>query len=276
MMAPLALWLLRHGVAFSAFADALKPIFVAAARDELERSGVKPSQSALSMLSGVHRKDVREIGASARPATAPARPPLTAQVFERWLTDRRYRGANGTPRALARSGEGRSFDALCRELSQDVHARTVLDDLLRLGLVAIDGDKVVPQAAGLMPTQELAKTSEIFSANVADHIAAAVRNLTLAEPKLLEQSLYVDGLTETSVEELQAAACKAWSRAVETIGVEARDRLDRDKGRGGRQRMRFGTYFFAEPVAAPHAAAGASREDPSLSASSRRRTRIKP
>src|SRR5947208_13943979 len=82
MMAPLARWLLRHGVPYPAFADMLKSVFVAAALDELESSGAKPTHSALSVLSGVHRKDVRalQMGGS---AAAHRSVPLASAVFTR-------------------------------------------------------------------------------------------------------------------------------------------------------------------------------------------------
>src|ERR1700682_1796941 len=61
LMAPIALWLLRHGVSYTVFAEMLKGVFVNASRDELARSSTTPTQSALSLLSGVHRRDVRDI-----------------------------------------------------------------------------------------------------------------------------------------------------------------------------------------------------------------------
>ena len=276
LMAPLALWLLRHGVSFPVFAEALKPLFVEAARSELERGAAEPTQSALSVLSGVHRKDVREITSATPVAAASARPSLAAQVFTRWLADRRLRSADGAPRTLRRTGEGRSFESLCRELSQDVHPRTVLDELLRLGLVALDGENVVATATSFVPSAELAELSALFAANAADHIAAAVSNLTLDGPKFLEQSIYADGLTEPSIEILHAAARKAWAAAFEAVVGEARARLDRDKdGDDNDRRMRFGVYFFSEPASAP--AAGRRRDDnPSLPVTGKRRKRIEP
>jgi hypothetical protein len=273
LMAPLALWLLRHGVAFPTFAEALKPVFVEAARKELERAGAEPTQSALSMLSGVHRKDVREITASAHVAPSAARPSLAAQVFTHWLADRRFRHADGSPRALPRAGVSRSFEALCRELSQDVHPRTVLDELLRLGLVALDGENVVATATSFVPSAELAATSALFAANASDHIAAAVSNLTLDAGKFLEQSIYADGLTAPSIDLLHAAARKAWAAAFDTVVSEARDRLAHDQDSDGNdQRMRLGVYFYSEPmsVAAPKRGNTPSRK------SGRRRTRKEP
>lgn len=271
LMAPVALWLLRHGVSFPVFAEALKPLFVEAARSELESTAAEPTQSALSMLSGVHRKDVREITSATPVAAASARPSLAAQVFTRWLADRRLRSADGAPRTLRRTGEGRSFESLCRELSQDVHPRTVLDELLRLGLVALDGDDVVATATSFVPSAELAELSALFAANAADHLAAAVSNLTLDAPKFLEQSIYADGLTAPSIEVLHAAARKAWAAAFEAVVGEARARLDHDKDSDDNdRRMRFGVYFFSERAPAPE------RANPSLPQPGKRRKRIEP
>ena len=68
LLAPVVRWLLRNGVSYNALANQLKPVFVDAARAELERGGVQPTGSALSVLSGVHRKDVRTITEAPRGA----------------------------------------------------------------------------------------------------------------------------------------------------------------------------------------------------------------
>jgi hypothetical protein len=248
LMAPVALWLLRHGVSYPAFADRLKAVFLQAARDELERGDLRPTQSALSLLSGVHRKDVRAYALEPATSQPPPRPTLSSQVLTRWLTDARYRAADGTPRVLPRAGTRRSFEALCHELSNDVHPRTVLDELLRLGHVALDGERVVARATSLVPSARLEETSALFSANASDHIAAAVSNLTLKGPKYLEQSICADGLTPESTEILNGAAREAWAAAAHAVMAQARDRTDADARSGGDRRMRFGAYFFSEPV----------------------------
>ncbi len=250
LMAPLARWLLRHGVSYTGFAEMMKPVFVEAARGELGPGPQRATQSALSMLSGVHRKDVRAIEQAPQSVPpAPPRPPLASQVFTRWMTDPRYRGTDGKPRTLARSGARRSFEGLCRELSNDVHPRTVLDELLRLGLAELSGENLVPLARGFVPAARLDEMTAIFSANAADHLAAAVSNLTLDVPKFLEQSIYADGLTPQSIEHLHRAACAAWADAFEVVVTQARERVDLDRKSDGEQRMRFGVYFYTEPVA---------------------------
>ena len=274
LMAPIAQWLLRHGVSYPAFADLLKTVFLEAARGELERSDAKPTQSALSMLSGVHRKDVRTLEQAPATARSAPRPPLSAQVFTRWLTDPRYRGADGKPRALLRAGGRRSFESLCFELSNDVHPRTVLDDLLRLGAVALDGERVVVLATSFVPSARLDEMTALFSASASDHIAAAVSNLTTSAPRYLEQSIYADGLTPLSIEVLHDAARQAWAAAFEAVVTRARERVDQDRVTDGDRRMRFGVYFFSEsaPNADPPPPSRPERKSPP----SRSRMRSKP
>lgn len=274
LMAPVALWLLRLGVSYPAFADLLKGVFVAAARGELERAGTKPTQSALSLLSGVHRKDVRQMEDTAAPRPGAARPPLSSQVFTRWLTDARYRTPDGEPRPLPRSGGRRSFETLCREVSNDVHPRAVLDELLRLGLAALDGDEVVALQRSFVPAPSLEAMTSVFAANAADHIAAAVSNLTSSAPKFLEQGVYADGLTPESVELLHRAAREAWQHAFDSVVGAARTRVALDADASERHRIRFGAYFYSEPVAeAPSAARSTpTRSNKKSSAPRRKKT----
>jgi Family of unknown function (DUF6502) len=272
LMAPIALWLLRSGVSYPVFAEMLKAVFVNAAAGELARADTKPTQSALSLLSGVHRKDVRALGETPAVALSPPRPPLSQQVFTRWLTDARYRGADGKPRALARAGARRSFEGLCAELSSDVHPRAVLDELLRLGLVALDGERVVVRATSFVPSARLDEMTAVMSANVADHIAAAVSNLSSNGPEFLEHSIYADGLTVASIEQLHHVAGQAWSRAFDTVVAEARERVEHDFHSDGEQRMRFGVYFYSETAPTPGPSPTAPRtKTPSRTPRTRRR-----
>jgi hypothetical protein len=199
----------------------------------------------------VHRKDVRSIMSAAAPPAPVPRPPLASQVLTRWLTDSRFRGANGKPRSLSRSGPGRTFESLCRELSNDVHPRAVLDELLRLGQVEVQAGKVVVVASSYVPTGRLEELTALFSANAADHIAAAVANLTTASPRFLEQSVYADGLQPESAGRLHTDARAAWARAFARFVKHARKLVDRDAKSSGEHRVRFGVYFFSERAGTP-------------------------
>lgn len=255
LMAPVARWLMRNGVTYPAFAAQLKAVFLAAAQDELVAGGTHPTHSALSVLSGVHRKDVRALLAEDRPETGVRRAPLASVLYTRWLSEPQYREKDGKPRALTRTGDGpRSFERLARETSSDVHPRTMLDELVRSGLVRVEGDEVVPQEGAFVPSRKLDELTALFSANVADHIAAGVHNLTTKSAKYLEQSVFADGLTEQSVDHLHQVARQAWATAFAAMVGEARQRVEADADADSDIRMRFGVYFYSEPVPGPQSA----------------------
>lgn len=278
LMAPVVRWLLRNGVSYGAFAETLKPVFVAAARAELERAGAKPSFSSISVLSGVHRKDVRTLETEPR---VPGEPlpvrgiPMASRVYTRWLTARRYRLRDGQPKPLPRSGAGLSFEGLAREISLDVHPRTVLDELLRLGLVHMDGDMVRPRAVAFTPSRKLDELTALFASGTADHVAAATHNLAGGEP-FLEQSVFADGLAEASVQALQELARGAWAQAFEAMVAEATQRVEHDESLPpeAQHRMRFGVYFYSEPLTADAASAPVAEAIPKKrGAASARRAR---
>jgi len=60
VMAPLVELLLREGVSYPRFANALKKTFLEAAPGVLEASSTRVNDSSISTLTGIHRKDVRE------------------------------------------------------------------------------------------------------------------------------------------------------------------------------------------------------------------------
>jgi hypothetical protein len=250
MLLPLARWLLRHGVPYTAFAAALKPVFVEAARRELEGAGARLTDSALSVLSGVHRRDIRASGRGEAAMAGPKSPSVVSQVFTRWVTDPDWRDAAGRPLALPKLGPARSFDSLARQVSSDVHPRTLLAEMLRLGLAEQEGETVRLCMQAFLPQQDLAASAAMFSAHIADHIAAVVHNLAAGEGRYLEQSMYGSRLTPASVAALGESARQLWASAFEQIVREATRHYeaDRELPEAG-MRMRFGVYYYAEPEA---------------------------
>jgi len=249
VMRPLARLLVRHGVTYPAFAAALKRVFLDAATDELRARGMAQTDSAVSLLSGVHRRDIRNftrapqrVARATRTSEAPLS--LVGEVVARWLTDTSYRDRRRHPRALQRA----EFDAMVAGVSSDVRGRAMLDELLRLGVVTESAKGIALSAAGFAPRQGFAEMSELFAANLADHAAAASANLQ-GEANFLEQAMYVDRISAESVQRLQRAAKQAWTRALPAVLAEAQASSDADAGKasaaGMGHRVRFGVYFYS-------------------------------
>jgi hypothetical protein len=257
VLAPLVRWLLRSGVQYGSLAQALKGVFLDEARAELERTGTRPTDSALSVLSGVHRKDVRTL--SGQPgANRPIHAPTPASmVFTRWITDPIYRGVDPQDpqrtcplRRIARLGPAPSFEALARSVSSDVHPRTLLDELQRLGFARLEGDDILLDADRFISPPGDADAARTLAVNTADHLCAAVHNLAApADQRLLEQSIFADGLSTESAAFLSVRAREIWAGAFDAMVSAATARVNLDQPRDDTpMRMRFGVYYFHESV----------------------------
>ncbi|MFN4121507.1 DUF6502 family protein [Acidovorax sp.] len=254
VLRPLARLLLRNGVAYPAFAAAMKKVFLDAAHAELQDSGKKPTDSAVSLMSGVHRRDVRNLGRLAEPADTQVEgeTPLNmaSQVVARWLSQADCLDDEGQPRPLPRTSEGPHFDALVASISSDVRPRAVLDELLRLGMAEEDPDsgQVRLLATGFVPRQGFAEMAQLLQDNVHDHLAAAALNLEGGH-NYLEQSVFVDQLSDESTRRLHVVAARAWRQAFKTVMTEAQARYDHDQQHTAPEdrihRARFGSYFYA-------------------------------
>lgn len=254
---PLVRLLVREGVSYPALAAALKGVFVDAAQAELQRQGMKQTASALSLLSGVHRKDLRDMTqASTRGAGSPERSvrlSLIGQIVGRWMAGRAWQSTQGPskaqPRRLPRNGSARSFEALVASVSKDVRPRAVLDEMLRLGVVEETPEGVSLVAAGLAPRQGFDAMAEALAVNLQDHAAAAVANLH-ERHNFLDQAIYVDEITPASAAQLQRMAAEAWQAAFAKLMPAAQALCEADlrdvEPAQRRQRLRFGVYVFED------------------------------
>jgi hypothetical protein len=250
VMSPLVRWLLRSGVGYTEFSAALKPVFLEEAQKEVLRTGGKPTDSALSLLSGLHRKDIKKIaeqGAALHPllATAPGmKASLASQVVTRWL-------ASGLPDSLPLMGEA-SFETMARSVSVDVHPRTVLAELQRLGIVSVDDATVSLLRHAFVADPSTREAQALVAHGVADHAAAGVHNLTSGqERQYLEQAVFADGLTQASARQLEILSTQLWNDVMTHMVQAAVPLCEADEALGGDYRLRVGMYCFAAPMAQP-------------------------
>ncbi len=257
MLAPLAQAMVVNGVTYPVFAQALKRVFLEAARAELEKADKRVTDSALSLLSGVHRKDVRvmtEENSAALVASVKAWS-LVSEVVTRWLTHPAYLNDAGQTLTIPLRGDAPSFEHLSQSVSKDFHSRSVLDELVRLGLVRVDGDSVALTQDVFVSSNDFVNRAYFFSRNVHDHIAAGAANLAEVEgdPPFLEYAVFADGLSASSTHQLHVRARQLWLRAFRQIVSEASSLEEQDRSKPAEdrsRRMRFGVFFYEEPAAA--------------------------
>lgn len=260
VLRPLVRLLVTQGITYPFLIDLLKGIYVETAAKEFTLGGKAPTDSRLTLLTGVHRKDIRRLTRDEPPALDPT-PSLTlgTVIVARWLGDPAYHDRYGRPRVLPRtpSHGAASFAALVESVSKNVRPRSVLDELVRLGVVEVDADERVHLVTrGFVPGKELDAKAFYFGEALHDHLAAGVHNLTGGQPAWLERSVYYDDLSPAAVAKLAAKAEDAAMRALQEINRDGMAAEAADPpGPGQRMRMRLGVFFYAERVAdAPPAA----------------------
>lgn len=254
VLRPLVRLLVAHGITYSFLTDMLKSIFVETAASEFTLDGQRPTDSRLTLLTGVHRKDIRRL--MREPEPPPETPPgltLGTQIVARWLGDRNYSDDTGRPLALPRTpsqGGDHSFAALVESVSKNVRPRSVLDELRRLGVVEIDANDYVHLiTSGFVPGKELDAKAFYFGEALHDHLAAGVHNLEDVGRPFLERSVYYDELSPGAVEALRAQAEKLSTDVLKEINKRgmALERQDPPQP-GQRMRMRLGVYFYSARV----------------------------
>jgi len=257
LLRPLARLAIGQGIRYPHLADMLKEIFVEAAAEEARASGGRLTDSRLTLLSGVHRKDIKRLLRSAPgESLAPRIHSVGTAVIARWLSDSRYMDAAGAPKPLARvEREGReaSFAALAATVSTNVRPRAILDELVRLGIVHVDADdRVHLDVRGFVPSAELDAKAFYFGEALHDHLASGAHNLRGEKPPMLERSVYYDELSPASVDEIARRSEELAMRMLQDINREgmALERQDPPPP-GKRMRMRLGVYFHAAPFVEP-------------------------
>lgn len=253
ILRPLVRLALSHGVKHQQLAALLKSVYLDVARDGDEAAG-RANVSRLSVLTGIQRKEVKALLQQVEPGSRPIHS-HEAELFARWLSDPALTEPGGAPRPLSRiaadDGAGASFESLARAVTSDVHPRTLLDSLLRLGLVRIDEqDRVRALTDRFVPTGEFISLLEFMREHVHDHLCTTVNNVA-GLPPMLEQSVYADGLTAGSVDALHELARDAWQQLFRRAVPEARRLVaqDRQTPAEARSRIRIGMYFYAEAEA---------------------------
>jgi hypothetical protein len=266
---PLLRVMLSRGITLPYITELIKTLLVEVAESDFRLDGKPATDSRVSLLTGVHRKDVNRLrhgkaGADDDAEKAPPVVSLGAQLVAQWLGNPQFLDAEGQPLPLPRNaseGGAQSFEALVTGINSDIRSRVVLDEWLRLGVVSLDDQRMVClNTQAFVPAKGFDEKAFYFGHNLHDHAAAAAHNLLGQEPPFLERSLHFSGLSADAVAELAAQSQKLGMQALVAVNKSAVAREAGEKQNeeangvatgqpaGELQRMTFGIYFFAEPA----------------------------
>ncbi len=250
LLKPLVRLLLAHGITLPTLTALLKSLYVEVAEREFPIPGKPQTDSRISLLTGMHRKDIRRLRHEpADDDVVPASVAVGTQLVARWVGEPEYLDAGGSPKALpirkTQGGEA-SFEQLVAAVArQDLRPRVVLDELLRLGVAEVDGNCVRLNTEAFIPKKGFDEKAFYFGKNLRDHIATGVHNLLGAAPPLFERSVSYHRLSKASVKELHEMADQLGMQALKAINSKAMEMKRRDeRSSGEKQRINFGIYLY--------------------------------
>lgn len=161
--------LLRIGLDAPAAERMLRKAFILAARDHVERTSPRATQSHIASLAGVSRREVR-IAKPRQPsrgnsASQHASPTRLQEIVTAWRTDPRFADRRGRPRPLSLTPGRNSFDDLSKSYGRDVTTKTLKDQLIQKRLVEEQQGKLVLLAISAVPRREAGDSDLQFLAS---------------------------------------------------------------------------------------------------------------
>src|SRR6185437_4103018 len=259
LLRPLVRILLDHGVPFATFAEVARWVYVEVAENHFALPGRKQTDSRISVITGLTRKDVARIKKVDKPADEASALSYNraARVVSAWVRDYPMEGTASGVALLPVEGSRRSLSALIHKYSGDMPVRAVIDELLRVGAIRIhDSGEAELLHRHYMPPPGERRKLVYLGDDVGDLISTIGHNLT-AKPSeaLFQRKVFYDNIP----------AEPAIAALVNDMGPHARDANEKVQGEG-RFRAVVGIYSHEEmltPESEPDdsAANGAAGQD---------------
>lgn len=248
---PIARLCIHFGIDHRNLSEMLKAAFVSVAKDEFKVNGKSQTDSRIALLTGVHRKDVRRLLGRAPEKSGGRQQGLIANLIAQWLGTPELLDEDGEPKPIPRNPHPDykvSFTSLAETLTNDIHPRALMDECVNRGIIKFTEDGMVHLIVeSLIPADDLDEKAHFFGQNIYDHISAAEHNLNGGEPPFLDRFVWHEGLTESDVKIIAAAAKKAAMNALKQVNNHAIQHKQKhyDEAERPEFRIHFGTFFYS-------------------------------
>jgi Family of unknown function (DUF6502) len=264
VLQPMAnLWLAK-GLSIQALEERMRTAFVQSAVASLGSQQPQRMNSRISASTGLTRREVARIQAQSEvPAQlhSKIRPSSATEIFTRWVSDAAFCDVDGQPMVLPRladesdAPDTASFERLAQSVTQDVHPRSLLDELCRLGLAAwdVDADTVELLKTAFVPRGDWSRMTSFLGDNLGDHMRAASANVLGSGKEHMDQAIFADELSVQSLQAFRDMMAEHWKRTLTDLVPKLEKMISDDKeaGRIQNQRVRIGLYTWSQPMSGP-------------------------
>jgi Family of unknown function (DUF6502) len=255
MMQPVVRQLIAYGISYPAFSRIVKKAYLDVAEQQFALPFKRLTDSRLALVTGVNRKEIsrlRRLKKKDQPLVE-VEDTIATHIIGRWMAGPPYADADGTPRRIPYEStrpKAASFAQLVRAVGVDVPVRSVLDELLRVGVVELlpSGDVRLLREAHI-PAADIEGKLTLLGSDPAELFATIMHNIEHPDAPRMQRKVVYDNIGANALAELQAAARSIGEdfirRANALLAAYDRDRTPAAPG-GKRSRVVLGTYYFEE------------------------------
>lgn len=253
LLRPLVRLMLRNGVTFQAFTELVKVLFVDVAAKEFLIAGRKQSDSRISVITGLTRKEVKRITQADPPDDVETfvRYNRAARVISGWIQDPDFIDRHGNPRDIPIDGNKPHFAELVRRYSGDAPARAVLDELERVGAVARMGsNKLTLLTRAYVPQTDDAEKIAILGVTTGNLIDTIEQNFWgFRDEPLFQRSIADRKISAAHAAEFHLLARRKSQQILEMLDQWLSEREIKDRKQSmmvDTKNVGLGVYYFEE------------------------------
>ncbi len=254
ILRPLIRYLIGRGWTYPVLRELLKSVYVAETEKHCGGDPAGVTDSRISLLSGIHRKDVKRLRAELREPTDGValrhEAGLAARVVAAWVSMPRYVDARKRPRVLPLNARGGriSFVKLVREVRADMRPNVILEDLVRVGVAEFGKGGTIRLLRNAYVSDLPRDKVTYFGENLRDHLQSALHNLTGQREPFLERAVYYEVIAPEALDlvrpelfRLSEKFLHEVNRKVMPLNAQA---VRRHEAHG--HRMRLGVFYYED------------------------------
>ena len=251
VLKPLVRIMLRNNIPFGAFSDLARRAYVEVATDDFKVEGRKQSNSRISTITGLSRKEVKRLQDLEEESDDELiqKYNRAARVVYGWVHDSNYQLEADVTKPLAFDGKEISFSSLVKIYSGDVPPRAILDELSRVGVVEIDSNETIRLLSrAYIPKDGVNEKIHYLGTDISGLINTMDRNIYQTEKvPFFQRKVYYDNLPDEVISEIKQMINQEGQKLLEKID-EKMATHDRDANPGsngtGRNAIGLGVYYF--------------------------------
>ena len=241
---PLVKICIREEIQLNNLIDVLKQLYVDVSIKET-LSDKKITDSRISLITGVHRKDVKKIRAKkSKFDVTQTVNPLKSSIISMWIGDNRFSKNDGTPKALKKNGLN-SFETLTNLLTKDIPSKTILDEFKDRHIVFLnkEDNSISLNLDAMVSNNEPEINFDFLGDNVGDHINSINNNIYNKNNKLIEKAVFFKNISISSIDRIENKSKKMTSKLLSDINRLAHELPEKDENVS---RFRLGVYFYRD------------------------------